>query len=213
MKVAWLLNIRGADVAYCPVVLSHVAVTPSEAFLFVDESKLDSAARKHVQDAGYTIKRYQDFIPTVQSLAASGLKFWVDPSVTSWAVMCALGLAGGAKAQVEKLSPLAMVKAIKNPAEAKGMQDAHERDGVAMARFFSWLEKTVAAGTDLDEIGAANEAERQRARVGGEKFKGLSFPTIAASGPHGAITHYFATPETNRKLSPDELFLCDSGTN
>ena len=210
-EVAWLLNIRGSDVAYCPVVMSHVAVTPSDAFLFVDESKLDSTVRKHVEDAGYTIKPYQDFIPTVDSLASSGLKFWVDPSVSSWAVMGALGLAAGAKPAVEKLSPMALPKAIKNTAEAKGLQDAHERDGVAMARFFSWLEKKVVAGADLDEIAAADEAERQRARVGGDKFKGLSFPTIAASGPHGAITHYFPTPEMSRKLSPDEMFLCDSG--
>jgi Xaa-Pro aminopeptidase len=207
MKVAWLLNIRGADVAYCPVVLSHVAVTPSEAFLFVDESKLDSAARKHVQDAGYTIKRYQDFIPTVQSLAASGLKFWVDPSVTSWAVMCALGLAGGAKAQVEKLSPLAMVKAIKNPAEAKGMQDAHERDGVAMARFFSWLEKAVAAGTDLDEIGASRRSLHQ-ARTGPSRTTSRRQRQI---GSCRQTTCFCATPAQIKKSALNSDFISDIG--
>lgn len=211
-EVAWLLNLRGSDIAYCPVVMSHVVVTPSEAFLFIDQAKLAPDLRKHIQAAGYSIKPYDAYIGTLETLAADkSLKFWVDPSVTSWAVYSALGFAGGAKPAVEKLSPIAMPKAIKNAAETKGLQDAHVRDGVAMARFFSWLEKVVVAGKDLDEIAAADEAERQRKRVGGDKFKGLSFPTIAASGPHGAITHYFASEETSRKLSAEEMFLCDSG--
>jgi len=211
-EVAWLLNIRGSDVAYCPVVMSHAAVTPTEAFLFVDSAKLDSHVRKHVEAAGYTLKPYADFIPTLTALASTELKFWVDDSITSWAVYSALGFAAAdAKPAVERLSPMAIPKAIKNEAETKGLQDAHVRDAVAMARFFSWLEKTVAAGKDLDEVGAADEAELQRKLVGGDKFKGLSFPTIAASGPHGAITHYFPNAEMSRKLSPQELFLCDSG--
>jgi len=210
-EVAWLLNIRGSDVAYCPVVMSHVAVTNSEAFLFVDESKLTARVREHVMAAGYTLKPYGDFITTLRTLASTNLRFWVDPSVTSWAVYSALGFADGGKPDVEKLSPMALPKAIKNEAETKGLQDAHVRDGVAMARFFSWLEAAVVEGKDLDEIAAADEAERQRRKVGGDMFKGLSFPTIAASGPHGAITHYFPSEELNRKLSRDEMFLCDSG--
>jgi len=81
-EVAWLLNIRGSDVAYCPVVMSHAAVTPTEAFLFVDSAKLDSHVRKHVEAAGYTLKPYADFIPTLTALASTKLKFWVDDSVT-----------------------------------------------------------------------------------------------------------------------------------
>lgn len=210
-EVAWLLNIRGSDVAYCPVVMSHVAVTPSEALLFVDDSKLDDQVRKHVVSAGYTVKPYEAFISTLRGLASQGLNFWVDPGVTSWAVYSALGFDTDNKPAVEKLSPMALPKAIKNDAETKGLQEAHVRDGVAMARFFSWLEAAVRDGTDLDEIAAADEAERQRRKVGGDMFKGLSFPTIAASGPHGAITHYFPSEELNRKLARDEMFLCDSG--
>ena len=210
-EVAWLLNIRGSDIAYCPVVVSYAVVTSSEAYLFIDESKLGAAVRVHVQDAGYTIKPYHQYLPTVRSLA--GLKFWVDPAVTSWATYQALGYGGdsGKKPHVEKLSPMALPKAVKNSAEIAGLKEAHIRDGVAMARFFSWLEAEIATGKPLDEVGAADQAERERKRVGDDMFRGLSFPTIAASGPHGAITHYFPTPDSSRQLALDEMFLCDSG--
>jgi Xaa-Pro aminopeptidase len=110
---------------------------------------------------------------------------------------------------VEKNSPIAAPKARKNAAERAGLQAAHVRDGVAMAKFLCWIEAAVAGGEAVTEISAAAKAEEFRAQQG--RFAGLSFPTISASGPNGAITHYGVSEETSRALTADEMFLCDSG--
>lgn len=115
-----------------------------------------------------------------------------------------------------------MAKAIKNEVEIRNIREAHVKDGVAETRFMYWLKQRVQAakeagsdlltdedGTPLTEIRAADRLEAFRAEQ--ENFMGLSFDTIAGFGPHGAIIHYSATPETDVELHTDEFFLVDSG--
>jgi Xaa-Pro aminopeptidase len=108
---------------------------------------------------------------------------------------------------VEKTDPCQAAKAIKNDTELAGAQAAHRRDGLALVRFMIWF-ASLAPG-DVDEFGIAEKLLELRSM--GDHFKGLSFPTIAGSGPNGAIVHYGASPESNRTFNDGELLLVDSG--
>lgn len=110
-------------------------------------------------------------------------------------------------------SPVGDLKAIKNPVEIEGFRKSHVRDGAALVSYFAWLEDELVdrGRTDLTEYQAAEELERRRAKVGGETFKGLSFDTISATGPNGAVIHYSPDPKESRVVDKDEVYLCDSG--
>lgn len=115
--------------------------------------------------------------------------------------------AGGSKI-AEAADPVALPRAIKNEVEQAGARAAHLRDGVAMARFLAWFAKAAPTGRET-EISAAEHllAERKREK----QFKGESFPAISGAGEHGAIIHYRVTPESNRAIKPNEVYLIDSG--
>eukprot|EP00283_Hemiselmis_rufescens_P016198 CAMPEP_0173443288 /NCGR_PEP_ID=MMETSP1357-20121228/29353_1 /TAXON_ID=77926 /ORGANISM="Hemiselmis rufescens, Strain PCC563" /LENGTH=625 /DNA_ID=CAMNT_0014409149 /DNA_START=1 /DNA_END=1878 /DNA_ORIENTATION=+ len=205
MEVCWLLNIRGADVDNTPVCMSFAVVTEEQVRLYIDTAKVSSEeVDGHLKASGVTVHDYHEVYADVKELAADGVKFWLDPGTTSVAIKQAAG-----EGAVVKASPVAVPKARKNDKEMQGMQEAHVRDGAAMARTLSWLEAAVEGGEDISELDLCAKTESLRAQD--PKFKMLSFDTISASGPNGAITHYRVTEETNRKLCPDELFLMDSG--
>jgi Xaa-Pro aminopeptidase len=104
--------------------------------------------------------------------------------------------------------PIALPKAVKNPVELAGTRAAHRRDGAAMTRFLHWLDRESGAAT-LGEIQVSDRLEAFRAE--GERFRDLSFPSISGAGPNGAIIHYRASAETERRLEPGSLYLIDSG--
>jgi Xaa-Pro aminopeptidase len=113
----------------------------------------------------------------------------------------------GAKV-VDGVDPVALPRACKNPVEQEGTRAAHLRDGVAMARFLAWLSEAAPTGKE-SEMSAAEKLLAFRAR--GENFRGESFPAISGAGEHGAIIHYRVSPESNRAIKPDEVYLIDSG--
>uniref|UniRef100_A0A6U5A060 Xaa-Pro aminopeptidase n=1 Tax=Hemiselmis andersenii TaxID=464988 RepID=A0A6U5A060_HEMAN len=205
MEVCWLLNIRGADVDNTPVCMSFAVVTRDEVRLYVERSKVEGGeVEAHLAASGVTVHDYHDVYGDVKTLAGEGLKFWLDPGTSSVATKQAAG-----DAALVKASPIAVPKARKNTKEMEGMQKAHVRDGAAMARTLSWLEAAVEGGEEVWELDLCAKTESLRAQD--PKFKMLSFDTISASGPNGAITHYRACEESNRRLCPEELFLMDSG--
>lgn len=101
------------------------------------------------------------------------------------------------------------MKAKKNDIEANGMRQAHIKDSVALCEYFMWLEQQIAKNIEIDELGGAEKLQNFRAEQ--ELFVGPSFETISSSGSNGAIIHYKVTPETNRPINKNELYLCDSG--
>ncbi|MBL4612239.1 MAG: M24 family metallopeptidase [Emcibacter sp.] len=115
--------------------------------------------------------------------------------------------AGGAKI-VEKDDPCLLPKACKNDVELDGARAAHIRDGVAMCKFLCWFENEVPSGT-IDELSSSDKLEGFRKKQA--DFRDLSFDTISGAGPNGAIVHYKSSPETNRKITGDMLYLVDSG--
>lgn len=201
--IAWLFNLRGSDVDYNPVFIANAAVTPSDAILFVDETKLTDRAREHL--AGIVqVRPYADIAPFLQNEGESGGTVWFDETSTNrwlW------DLASGRGKRVER-SPVATFKAIKNATELSGIRKAHLIDGVAMVKFLMWLEASV--GTDpVTELSAASQLLAFRKE--GEGFVGPSFPTISAYGPHGAIAHYSVDTDSDIPLGKDSLYLVDSG--
>ncbi len=202
--IAWLFNIRGSDVEYNPVVIAYAIVTLDTAMLFVHRGKESPALFSHL-DKQVEVYEYEEFSDTLRRLADRDERILLDSgSVSQWVVEQLDG-----KCMVELgTSPITLLKAIKNPVELDGFRNAHVRDGVAMSRFLCWLEKAVPKG-GVTEISAAEKLAAFRSE--NEYFAGLSFETISAYGPHGAIIHYGPTPESDVELKPEGIYLVDSG--
>lgn len=202
--VAWTFNIRGADVAYNPLVIAYGLVTEQGATLFCDEGKVSPKVRASLDKAGVQVAKYEGLGKALAELNRVRAAVWVDPStVNAWV----LSKLRRAKLK-EAASPIVAIKARKNPKEIAGAKAAHVRDGAAMVRFLSWLEGAVAAG-GLSEIDASDKLRELRAE--GELFHFESFSPISGYAGNGAIVHYSAEPETAATLKPRGLYLIDSG--
>ncbi len=205
-SIAWLLNIRGNDVDLSPLVLGYLILkNTGKAEFFVDEDKISDQVRDHL-GRGVKIKPYEDFMSALKKLGKGGKKILLDPKHTHAAVMDVLE--HGDAEIVEKQDPCQLPKACKNDVELKGARASHIRDGVAMCQFLCWFEENVSDG-DVDELAATEKLLEFRKRQ--KFFHSLSFDTIAGAGPNGAIVHYKSSPQTNRKITGDMLFLLDSG--
>ncbi|MDN3923201.1 aminopeptidase P family protein [Roseateles violae] len=201
-SVAWLFNIRGSDVAHTPVVRAFALLhADATATLFVDRAKSSPELLSHL-GPGVSMLDYEALVASLAALARKRVS--ASPSGCSVAIFDALKLAE----IVWQRDPCERPRAAKNEAEIIGMRQAHRRDGVALVRFYHWLEEAVAAGT-VTEIEASEKLLALRAEA--PEFRDLSFPTISAAGPSGAFAHYCAKPGQERSLARGELYLLDSG--
>jgi Xaa-Pro aminopeptidase len=205
-SVAWTSNIRGNDVSHTPLPLSW-AIVPREGkpSLFIDGRKLSNTVRDALSKLA-TVEEPTQFIVALRKIAAGGRKIRLDQATASSALADAVENSGGVVSK--GADPVLRLKAVKNEIEISGMREAHRRDGAALARFLAWLDVEAPKGK-LTEIDAVAALETFRRDTG--KLKDISFPTISGSGPNGAIVHYRVTEKSNRRLSPGELFLVDSG--
>jgi Xaa-Pro aminopeptidase len=203
-NVAWAFNIRGADVAHTPLALAF-AFVPREGrpALYVDGGKLDTNVRQALE--AFTDVRPPDALARDLS-ALAGKTVRLDQASAADALTRLLSEHGGKPARGP--DPIALMKAVKNHAEIAGARAAHTRDGAALVRFLAWLEREAPTGV-VTEIDAVKALESFRRDTGA--LKDVSFPTIAGSGPNGAIVHYRVTQATNRRIGMNELFLVDSG--
>jgi Xaa-Pro aminopeptidase len=205
-SVAWLLNIRGADVPHTPLALARAILYGHGGVdLFLDRRKLKPPVVRHLGPA-VRLHDEENFAAKIKALGTAKGAIQIDFSQAPAWVVRRLEAAGCRIIAAE--DPCLLPKACKNPTELAGMRAAHLRDGAALCRFLSWLECNAAVGR-LDELGAAAKLEAFRRE--NELIQDLSFPTISASGPHGAIVHYRVRPKTNRRLRSGELYLVDSG--
>jgi Xaa-Pro aminopeptidase len=202
-QVAWLLNIRAADIAYTPVVISYVLLTERGCFLYVDPRKVTKPMAGKLKKRA-TLKPYDAIWNDLKALGNRKQSIWIDPVTTNRRVVDELK---GSTFHYAA-SPITAMKAVKNEVQFSGIVNAHRRDGVAMVRFLKWLEPAVKRG-DVTEISAAEQLEAFRAM--GEGFKDLSFNTISGYAANGAIIHYGPTAKSNAKLKPQGLYLIDSG--
>jgi len=204
--VAWTFNIRGADVAHTPLPLCF-AIVPKEGrpSLYVEGAKLSNAVR-HTLEEFSEVREPADFIRELTELGNRKRTVRLDQATAANVLSRIVTDAGGKVTRGP--DPIALMKAVKNPVEIEGAHEAHRRDGAALARFLAWFEREAPYGK-LTEIEAVEALESFRRDTGA--LKDVSFPTIAGSGPHGAIVHYRVTRSTNRVIQPGELFLIDSG--
>lgn len=210
-SIAWLLNIRGSDIAHNPVALAF-AVVPCDGrpSLFIDGRKLSNEVRSHLVES-VDIGEPSELDAALSALGSKGAALLLDPATTADAIAGRLKDAGATI--VEGGDPVLLPKARKNATELGGTRRAHIRDGAAMVRFLAWLDRTAPEGA-LDEIAAVSMLEELRAetaRKDGSELVDISFDTIAGAGPNGAIVHYRVTGKTSRRLEPGSLFLVDSG--
>ena len=205
-SIAWLLNIRGGDVPHTPLPLSFAILhADATVTLFIDRRKLAPGIDRHLGNS-VAIGAPDEFGPALDALAGEGGLVQADPaSAASW-IFDRLE-AGGARIH-RAADPCVLPKACKNKAEVDGTRAAHRRDGAALTRFLAWLMQEAPKG-GLSEIAASDRLEAFRRE--GEYFRDLSFPTISGAGSNGAIVHYRAMPETEKRLEPGTLYLLDSG--
>ncbi|HEU4649964.1 MAG TPA: aminopeptidase P family protein [Croceibacterium sp.] len=203
-SVAWLLNIRGADVERTPVALSYViAHADGTADWFIAPGKVPAEVAAHLGNA-VRVRPRDGFTAALAELA--GKRVAADPERSVAAIFSALEEAGAEA--VRLTDPIVLPKAIKNPAEQAGHRAAQARDGAAVARFLHWLSLEGPTG-QVDELSAAARLQQFRKDTG--DLRDLSFDTISGAGPNGAIVHYRVSEETNRRLDPGSVYLVDSG--
>lgn len=203
-SIAWLLNIRGGDVAHTPLALSFALLHKDGAVdWFIDAAKLSDAVRAHV-GAEVRIRPVEALREALHGL--SGAKVQYDP-MRSAAWFHRQLMEAGAEI-VARDDPCLLPKACKNATEIEGMRQAHIRDGAALAKLLAWLdaEAPLRPVTELEVERRLLSFRQQQ-----EHFREPSFDTIAGSGEHGAIVHYRATEDSDKVLEINTLFLLDSG--
>lgn len=200
-EIAWLLNLRGSDVDYTPVVIAFAYVSEDERVLFIDSEKVTSEVKDHLKKYRVKIKDYDDiekFLGKISSTAT----VMVDPNRVS----DALGQAMICN-KTYMASPVIALKGVKNECQIAGFRQAMLYDGAAMVRMMMWLEQNVANG--ITEMDVDRRLQQERAAYASNR--GDSFHMIAGYKNHGAIVHYEATDESAYTLAPDGLLLIDTG--
>ncbi len=216
-EIAWMLNVRGQDVEYNPVVMSYLLVTRDDAFWFVRKGPVDPDDHEtedsfyELTSDGVNIQDYSDI-----GVALSGIvdgeyisRLFVDTSTLNYNLYNILKENIPSSNLTSGKSPVALRKAVKNNVEIAGMREAHLEDGLAMERFFFWLERMVEAGEPVNEYEAALQLHSFRSGI--EGFRGESFETISAYGPNAALPHYVTPESGSAELDARGLYLCDSG--
>ncbi len=200
--IAWLFNLRGADVSFNPVFLAHALIDSKGVTLFIADGKVSPALRSTLAADGIRLAHYADAPCALGALPADATLL-VDPRRVTF------GLRGNVAVRVvEAINPSTLLKSRKTADEAAHIRDAMAQDGAAMCAFYAWFE--AAQGQErITELTIDEKLSAERAKRPG--FKGLSFNTIAAFNPNGAMPHYRATPESHAVIEGNGLLLIDSG--
>ena len=202
-EIAWTLNLRGNDVHCNPVVVSYLLITEKKAVLFIAPEKVTEEVRNYLEEQQIEIQNYSDTEIYLSDLNSSSIL--MNPVKTNYSVFSSVNPQCRI---IRGEAPVALLKAIRNEQEIKGIHAAMQRDGVALVKFLRWLESAVTAGTET-ELSIDRKLHAFRATQ--DLYAGESFDTIAGYKEHGAIVHYSATEESNATLHPKGFLLLDSG--
>ncbi|KAL0808966.1 hypothetical protein ABMA28_012623 [Loxostege sticticalis] len=218
-EVAYTLNLRGSDIEFNPVFFSYLVITPSSTYLFWGDGTIPEEARKQLEDEDAEVegRPYGDIVAFLQQLALAEAgdgqsSIWLSSDASE-----AIHRAAAGRDVLEKplnltseVSPVALMKLIKNDIELEGFRQCHIRDGIAVVRFFRWLHEQLDAGEEITEIQASDKLLEFRKDE--RDFMGPSFDTIPGAGPNGAIIHYKPSREGPQTvIKRDDMFLLDSG--
>lgn len=203
--IAWITNLRGADVEYNPIFLAHLLIDATRATLFVVAGKIDATLTAELAADGLVLADYASAASALAALPSESTLL-IDPRRITLAFR--EQVAAGVKV-VEAINPSTLAKSRKTPAEAVFIRDAMAEDGAAMCHFYAWFEAALARGERITELTIDEKLSGERARRA--NFVGLSFPVIAGFNANGAMPHYRATPESFAPIEGDGLLLIDSG--
>ena len=210
-EIAWLLNVRGSDIDYNPLVISYLLVTMDDVYWFVrkDESQEPDeetqASFQELLSDEVTLCAYGEAGLALSTFVQETVdRIFVDPATLNLQLRACLEESG--YEVVEGLSPVPLRKSVKNSVEIEGMREAHLEDGLAVEKFLYWLDGQVG---QVDEWQAACKLQSFRAEIPG--YRGDSFETISAYGPGAALPHYVTPRSGAPVLEPHGLYLVDSG--
>jgi Xaa-Pro aminopeptidase len=204
--IMWLLNIRGNDIKFSPLLISYAIVGEEQILLFMDMSKIPLQLASEFDRLGIVILPYEETAGILSALPLDST-ILLNPATTSSSLFNSIPIKIGMKI-IEDLTIPTRLKAVKNRVEIDNIGKAMARDGVALTRFFFWLEQNIGSET-LSEISIAEKLDSLRSES--ENYLGPSFSTIVAFKEHGALPHYSATPESDILIGTDGILLIDSG--
>jgi Xaa-Pro aminopeptidase len=202
--IAWLFNIRGNDVDYNPVAVCYAVISPTEAVLFVNPEKLTTEVVDYLKSQNVILADYTKVFDYVKKIPAEQ-KVLVNPAKINYSLYNSIS---GTVKEIA-VHPVDMLKAVKNETEIAGFKNALKKDGVALIKFYMWLENALSANEKVTELDISRQLKHFRSEQA--LYFGESFETIAGYGGHGAIVHYGATEESNATIEKKGLLLIDSG--
>ncbi|MEO0412887.1 MAG: aminopeptidase P family protein [Pseudomonadota bacterium] len=203
---AWAMNMRGSDIAHCPVAFAYLIVPAAgRPTLCVQEDALSESLSRTLEEH-VTIAAYADFAAELAQAAQDAQVVQLDPQTCVAALFDIVAEAGAGV--LEKREPTTLAKACKNATERDGTRAAHRRDGAALTRFLKWFDDAAPSG-NITELKAADQLALERAKT--DALQDLSFRTISAAGPHAALPHYSVTQDSDLAVPSDGLYLVDSG--
>lgn len=201
--ICWILNVRGNDVAYFPLLLSYAIITMDRMDLYVDESKFAPEVKAALEADGVVFQPYNQIYEDMKKVEGSIL---YDASRLNY--MLYKSIPEGVE-KMEAQNPEELMKAMKNEVEIENIRQAQLKDSVAHVRFMKWLKENYKT-EEITELNAPVKLDALRAELG--NFIQPSFGPICAFGEHAAMCHYSASEESNVRLTDGELFLTDTGS-
>lgn len=204
--IAWILNVRGNDISYVPVVLSFLAIEEERCIWFLQEEVVTDEVSDYLKELNIITKPYEKFYEYLSEISETKVVL-MDKSVANFRMCNSIP---NKVSIIDEVDPSVLMKSIKNPIQLENIRQAHLKDAVAMCKFMYWLKSNVGK-LKMTEISVSDHLEKFRREQDG--FIELSFDTICGYADHGAIVHYAATPETDKELKPEGLLLVDSGAH
>lgn len=201
--IAWMTNLRGADVPCNPVFLAYLLIGTTSAVLYVDNQKIDDKAKALLNKAGITTKAYEAIADDLANLSGS---LYLDPNKVAVGTLQTLP---NSVTLIKKTNPSTLLKAIKSEQELDCIRDAMRQDGIALCEFFADFEQKLADGVVVNEVDVDTLLTKARARQ--PNFISPSFDSIVGFAGNGAIVHYHAEPDSCATITGDGLLLIDSG--
>ena len=207
--IAWLLNIRGSDLEHTPIILTRAIIFKNQKiYLFIDKSRINKKIKDYFNKEITNIKIYPEdkILDALNKIAKTKNKILINPHTTSYSLANEI-LKINKNNIIEKDCPIESMKAIKNTVEIKGSIIAHKNDGIALSQFLYWIYSS--KNTKKSELLFSNKVDYFRSKQ--KNFICTSFETISGYASNGAVVHYRVTNQSNKKITGNGLYLCDSG--
>ena len=202
--ICWVLNMRGDDIDFFPLVLSYMVVKMDGVDLYIDETKLNDELKAEFAEIGVAVHPYNNVYADTKKIPA-GETILIDPARLNYAIYS--NIPEGV-AKVEERNPEVLFKAMKNPKEIENMRIAQIKDSVAHVKFMKWVKENVET-MEITEMSASEKLDELREEMG--NFIRPSFEPISAYADHAAMMHYCSKPETDVRLREGSVYLTDTG--